>query len=421
MDVFDQEHFFDDLVESLRKERVFRTYDKSKGKARVSGHGLKKGHDDSSKNVLGTVWHIGDEPYWPLTSSEAAQDQEAQVNPDQLLKTAKSKSIQLAIEKYMPTERFNQYLSHFCDTIGEPSHTASLKSSLRSIRRQVNLYGEVHTPKEIDKMIDKATTTANNLRAALPSSKVILELPEFPELCLSLGIFHAAHRSYLQQFEEAVARNIHLTKDERENAEFTLKTKSFRQFDDFLLFSTLMPLILHHYESGKDSQAAIAPPGCPFSHAGQPKTVISGAEPQGIVSNAMSKSVDHARVTSAINQAWETLFKKNIMRRDYNRYGRSVDENALQPEAYEKLGYGPDDKDLVDKLISEEKPASVMVCPAMRHMQKQMQSMTLEGVYKTVINDRAKYAPMIDLAREAAQEHTIGNSSTGKVADYSRY
>ena len=41
MDASEQNRFFDDIVESLRKEGVFQTYDTPKGRPRDDKHSLK--------------------------------------------------------------------------------------------------------------------------------------------------------------------------------------------------------------------------------------------------------------------------------------------------------------------------------------------------------------------------------------------
>ena len=379
MGKFEPEAAFESLITSLHEKGVFKSYDKPKGRARDTGHEFKTPHRDPKKNVLGTACHIGDEPYNVLTSNDVLLSKD--VEPDQRDVSLKAGSIRQAINLYMPQDMFAAYVSHFFEEVKEGKHMQLVKDSLKEIQVQTGNFRGRPSRREIQQMLDDDALHINNLRPELAKSSMTQDLGNYPELCLTLGVFHAAHQSYLDQFAQALERSKdRLSDDELDNATFTLNSDSFNQFRHFLLFATLMPLILLKYDQAVAQKPKEQAAQCPFGHGAKPGQVVSDAEHEekGIAKH----KTDHTLMRQSIAQAWQTFFDKDLMRHEYDIDGKTP--------------------------ASDEEKEISLTCPAKHLMQGSAKTEVLEHLYEDVVQNKQTLTPMLERAQRTVIKSTIG-------------
>lgn len=200
-----------------------------------------------------------------------------------------------AIGKYMPPEVFfAQWLPLFTTLLDRPVYFTAVWGALENISHQFNLRppeGEA-SPEIIDKYLERGPNFA---RYVLSFAQNRIEARDHPELLLAMAIFQASHRCFIDNLTnnlETARFRTRLSSADWQTA-YAVIDGPFRQFDDFMIFSTLFPLTLH-------VRAALA--------AEQP------SDAQG-----------YSQITTAaITTAWEIFTKKRIVRRDFEGGGRMI-------------------------------------------------------------------------------------------------
>ena len=268
----------------------------------------------------------------------------------------------------MPHEEFAEYLDYFQHHLDKPEFRKALTASFDKMHRQ--LTSPTAEPTARDDIMGKIEEGGDpvHLRMKVISAGIQKTVNQYPELALSLAIYHAAHRSYIDGMQNAVRRSMILSSPERDNANFTLTSNSFRQTQSFLLFQSMLPLTMLYYEEGRANPAAAAGADdaggqCPFK-----KILAKGPK---VADAASDGPADPEAMKSAINKAWRTFFKKDMLTRNYDAAGNPPPEG--------------------------EKPVAKMTCPAKAHLRDAMAGKMLEGVYDFVeANKTTSLKPMMD-------------------------
>lgn len=363
---FDKQQFFENIIAGLVADGTLRTYDSLYGtphpewdesdkKDRTVGGAI-------NKSLPGTVSHIGDEPYNGLTSErlrftpfnhDGYQWKHKPVQRDMALKFT---SVSRAINAYMPHEAFAAYLQDFAAHLDDPQHQASLKNTMKAIKRQCRL-APVFVNEEPDGVLRSHRFNAmieagdgNQLRNRAHYSLVKEHFARYPELTTALSIYHAAHAAYLMDLYAALEKTCNISEEERDNALHVIESTSFHQFEDFLIFQTLLPLAIHAYDHA-DSLAAV------YQHPSLPGAKVDAAS---VLSQGCTHvGVDHERMRMAITTAWNILFDKNLLMRHFRDDGSSAK---------------PD-----------EVPYAKMVCPAHGHLKASMKAGLVESLYAGIV------------------------------------
>ncbi len=334
-----------------------------------------------NKDTPGTVWHVGDVPYDMLTFTELRKDKG--LRPSQKEIALKQWSVTTAIKHYVPTDKFQEFLGFFTQCLAEKQfnsfvhseYYSSLGVSLHRMMNQTELnddmvFGDtLLSHEQLDALIEEGN--GNNVRAAGVRSPALDALQHYPELAVSFAIFHAAHRSYLNELKSAISRAHEektISDDEFANASFTLNTVAFKQFNSFLLFNTLLPLVIHEYRKSCIEAGENPPEGLPDATIGASSAEITGS---GLKNE--NKPINHERMKAAIHSAWETFFETNVLRRDFGKDGMPPADGS------------PGEKSII--------------CPAILHLREAFKSETLERLYDTVIANRELYQKHIDDAQ----------------------
>jgi len=349
MEHFDKAAFFNDIVQKLHNDGVLKSYDEPKGIAHPEWEaGSKKAHNDPRKNVPGTIWHVGDEPYSILTTQELSHFKD--LGLDQRDISMKSTSIRAAINAYIPKDKFADYLEYFRTHLDDSGIQFSVRGSLREMYGQLNKH-QSYTRSEYDALLSDGTGN-DWVRSATATSKIHWTAENYPELVLSMAIYHAAHQCYISELYKAIQQHPDLNEDERENGIFTLSTRSFSQFHFFLLFQSMLPLTIHAYE--KD-HPTLQNPDAPLPQVNAETGAVifkQKVEPQ---------PVDHDRMRKAIGEAWGVMFDHDFLTRHYSEAGSTPKRDGSEPTVAQQT------------------------CPAKGHLQAAMKQQTLEGMYDYVV------------------------------------
>ncbi len=357
------------------------------------------GHD---KDMPGTVWHVGDVPYDMLTFTELRKDKG--LRPSQKEIALKQWSVTTAIKHYLPTDKFQEFLGFFTQCLADKQfnsfvhseYYSSLGVSLHRMMNQTELsddmvFGDtLLSHEQLDALIEEGN--GNQIRAAGWRSPALDALQNYPELAVSFAMFHAAHRSYLDELKSAISRAHEqktISDDEFANASFTLNTVAFKQFNSFLLFNTLLPLVIHEYRKSCIEAGEKPPEGLPDA-----RVAASGAEITGSGLKNENKPINHERMKKAIHTAWETFLDTHVLRRDFGKDGHPPADG------------GPGEKSIT--------------CPAILHLREAFKSKTLEKLYDTVVANRELYQTHISDAQQysvyIAEQRADYREQSGKGA-----
>lgn len=388
--------FFDGVVQELHNDGVFEDYDEPKGTAVAGDRNprYKITHNrNHAKNTPGLRYHIGDQPNDVAISSAVADvNSRNPLQPRQRELLDKTRSLQEAIKFYIPKDKFAHYVRYFSENLHLPENRELLQQSFANMAEQLGFVdgypaetkldndqlerfiGAVTTQSRLEKMDDMLANWAPHLlkfedgtpnyaaglRAAtvLGMSKALYNAPEFPELLLSLAIFQAAHSGYRQEMQKAVDKaaigqgNLPplISRDEHENATAVVQ-ESLRQFDIFLIFSTLLPLIIMEHEKLSKT------PGLAMD--------------------------EDAKTRQAITNGWADFFKGQLLRSD-----------TLSNAAYTSKDY--------------ESERLTMVCPAKPHLRAMQAEGMLEAIFDGVKAHRDVLQDLIDTAGDYAEKVLSG-------------
>jgi len=232
----------------------------------------KTPHTNPDKNTTGTMWHVGDEPYHGVADrimhSFESNGKTSDIRQHHL--NDKMRSINKAIQHYMPDDAFSDYLAFFMENLDRPLHREALNKSFMFMARQIppmpkggdplDSAFKPPIPSELADVFlsDMGSNRPNDARDLIGSLHVRKDLSQHPDLVLTLAIFHAAHNAFVSQLDAAFDRakeSKTITEDEHDNAHFTVNSASFKQFDIFLLFSSMAPLVVHEYNKLSDDIA----------------------------------------------------------------------------------------------------------------------------------------------------------------------
>lgn len=378
--------FFDAHVQQLQEKGVFRTYDQPKGEALENvPNVIKSQHGYDPAFPAGVVRHVGDMTHnAPLTSGPALHRPISQINQQAMrLNTA---SVQEAIGEYVPLPSFVSYLRYFAENLDKPEIQGYLQVSLQNCKRQFSstVNEKVVPPEILEKMLSIPTIRGRmqdeDIMAELEQQTSILRFedgslnPEFslrwvnvlhyipekvlehPEYLLSAAIFQGAHIGYRAELESAIERQYKagaLTNEEHANASATVR-EALRQFNSFLIFGTLTPLVMHEYdklpkEAEHDLPAQNSPEG----------------------------------MRHAISKGWERFFEARVL------------NSVVSTE----VPQGGTPEDFKEKRINA-------VCPAKQHLAKTQKAGVLEMVFDSVVKHKDELKPYLDYT-EALAAHAL--------------
>lgn len=390
--------FFDEIVRELHGNEVFKTYDEPKGPVvnadRDPRYKITHGHNHA-KNEPGRRHHLGDQPF-DGTVSGAFFNTDAKtrnpMQPSQREILDKTRSIQEAIKKYVPQDKFVQYVRYFSENLHKPENAELVQQSFANMAEQLGFVARASEEftidnEQLDRFISLQTTQSRQeqmgdlLKVREPNlpkfedgtpnhaialraigvvgvSKNLRHAPEFPELLLSLAVFQAAHIGYRREMQNAVDRAAEpqgdlpplIDQDEHENATAVVQ-ESLRQFDVFLIYSGLLPLILMEHEK---------------------------------LSRTPGLSLDEdSQTRMAITNGWQAFFKGQVLRSD------TLSNGAPASKEYES-----------ERLTS--------VCPAKPHLRGLQSDGMLEAIFSGVTAHRDILQDQIDMAGNYAEKILSG-------------
>lgn len=194
---------------------------------------------------LGCSEFIGDEPYTEPTPRQL--DAFKDFIPDDDTIRLKSASVREAIGEYMPDGLFfKEWLPLFTDLLDRPAYYLAVWGALERITHQFNL-----RPPELEAssaVVAKYLERGPNLaRYVLSFAQNRIEARDHPELVVAMAMFQASHRCFIDGLTnhlQAARMQGRLSWD-RWDVAYAVTDGPFRQFDDFMIFSTLFPLTLH--------------------------------------------------------------------------------------------------------------------------------------------------------------------------------
>lgn len=281
----------------------------------------------------------------------------------------KDGSLQKGITAYMPSQDFANYVTYFCAHPEIDRHEEALGKSLRNqLSNQI-----IEWPTTSSTGISRARCNyaREQMFSWLPQSKCLQHLQRYSTLLAALGVYHAAHRAYLGDLNEAINSSKELTEREKNVANQVLSSDSFDQFNRFFLFKTILPLAIAHYErlEAEERQS----PSSVRRTFNEALSAISG----GATSLASwDNRVDNGLMKQAISLAWEDFFDLQLSTRR-----RNSDGEILKSE--------------------DEKVARIVYCPATQHLRASQKAGTVESIYDQLAgNPKDK---RIGLARTRAE------------------
>ncbi|HUS26270.1 MAG TPA: hypothetical protein VMY99_02900 [Nevskiaceae bacterium] len=183
---------------------------------------------------------------------------------------------------------FEEWLERFVANIHRHSHQAAIQDSFNRLIEQFNIRKPrlVAPDSLVRRLLDQPKSDPGIMRNALILSEQRYKAADHPDLVLALAIYHAAHKPYLGGLVTAL-RRAHMHKEistvEWQNA-CTVLDNPFDQFNDFIIYDTLLPLILLKREDILQANANLTP--------------------------------DEAMI-SAIPKGWQAFFENKLLRRNF--------------------------------------------------------------------------------------------------------
>jgi hypothetical protein len=297
--------------------------------------------------VPGTVRFIGDQPYTEATPRQKRGTYH-DFDPDGEVIRLRSASVRQAIPHYLPAEAFMEWTGHFLDSLDIPAYYYAVVNSLDRVPVQFNMRpAEKMAPDEVvRKYLDRSPQMA---RYALSRAHILHDAPDYPELVLTMALFQAAHKPFLDNVEGGLylARLEGQIDDEQlDNATAVLRGP-FKQFGDFLVYATLLPLVLLEYKD------------------------LTPHNPE-----AARLSTRRTVMPDAIQGAWDIFIWKRLLRRDFADGSR-------------------------------------MICPANQYLAAIKKARLLETIYATVLDRRTEtpVCNLLQYARVAALRGSFHKTS----------
>lgn len=367
-EAFNKEAFFHDIVLRIQASGALQPFTTP-----------KEPSADPSDFQKMPVTHIGVEPYRQLSQQLIWNNERGLTQNDMSLKSA---SIRKAISIYMPEDAFATYLAYFSSHLHLPFYANALRDSLEEIRRQTRILPYDKVIEDMQPYINQSDGE-DNVREHLYKGAYMKRLTLYPQLATACAVFHAAHHMYIKELRNAFAGASDISIDESALAQGVLNTASFSQFHHFMLFSTVLPLAIHYYEQAPEDDA------CP--HVAD--TRIAGRAQSQQRWNA---PVNNERMRHAITKAWDTLFEKKMLVRDF-------------PEQLPEAQILDGKIVVVDGTIQTipAAPATQMHCPARDHLRKTSKAETLERLYDRAVQQPAWNALTITKNYLEGQERPI--------------
>lgn len=236
----------------------------------------------------GRVYFKGDEPYDEPTPRQVEIFHD--FDPDSASIRLRTESVRDAIDAYMMPEDFDQWLNWYVQTIAVPAHFRTAQQSLDNITMQFNL----RPPHLVapDNIVHKYLGRGSNLaRYILGFSTQLDEAAAYPAVVLALALYQGAHMAYINNLQGALEERRYqqqITWEELQNAQYVLE-HPFNQFDTFVVYATLLPLILLCRKDLAMAEAARDNP-------------------------APELALTH----QAIGEAWNIFIQRRLLRRDFD-------------------------------------------------------------------------------------------------------
>lgn len=235
---------FTGVVNDLVTHGALKTHPKPKGVEHPEWpHWAKPQHRSGRARNLGCVEFIGDEPYTEPTPRQVENYRD--ISLDQEVIRLRSASVREAIDYYVPPLAFEAWLNFFVGSLDRPSHYDTLYNTLDHIPEQMNMRppSRIAPAAVVRKYLDRGPDLA---RYVLSFSEHFRQAPNHPDILLTIAIYQAAHHCFLERVQGAL-HNSHRTRaistEQWQNALHVFE-HPLKQFDDFLIFATLLPLIL---------------------------------------------------------------------------------------------------------------------------------------------------------------------------------
>ena len=240
------------------------------------------------------VGRIGEEPYTEPTPRQKRIYHD--FDPDDASIRLRSASVREVIDVYMPPEKFNQWVDLFMDTLDYPAHYEATRTALDNVPIQLNMRppDKVATTAVVREYLSVEPSIA---RFALGVSEQLRRASDYPDLVLALGLFQGMYRPYLDNLYVALTYaelDYRISPDQYQNR-ISVLNGPFRQFNEFVLFATILPLTVLHYEDAVDQNSA-----------------------QGLYQSQLNL------MTDAITRAFETFTARRLLRTDFDDSTRMI-------------------------------------------------------------------------------------------------
>jgi hypothetical protein len=277
---------------------------------------VKESYGAPDAQPPGLVGRMGEEPYTEPTPRQKRKYHD--FDPDDASIRLRSASGREAIAAYMPPDAFTQWADMFMDTLDYPAHYDATTLSLDNVPTQLNMQspGWVALAEVVQESLQAG---ADDARYMLRLSERLRRAPDYPDLVLALGLFQGMHRPYLEKLEVALQfanleRRINLT---QYRGGLAVLRGPFQQFNGFVLYATLLPLAIDHYE---DAVAALPVTDLPGSR----RTLMLGAITEAWNSFSNSRLLrtnfdDGTRMICAANQHLRYAKENRIIERLYGQ------------------------------------------------------------------------------------------------------
>lgn len=321
--------------------------------------------------IPGKSFFTGDEPWSVLTGSQLYNDRHLVFSESEM--DVKVATIREAIDAYVPNETFTHFLKYFRANLSLPSHKEALKSSTERMSYVIERFNSDRiTNTELDEEIEingarRSERGSNLVRDYLGRSEYLDSAYKHPTMLLAFAIYHAAHRSYLTAFREAVKRNVNLEPEERANANFVLDSNSFNQFNHFLLFDTMLPLSLRELEKSKGE--------------------ISEEE--------------------AVHSAWKTFFKNDVLTRTFPlerpRRGGGSNVIVVATEDHKRIEKARMTREQGGHAAREDTRDVTITCPARTHLKEGARDRLIESTIRYIEENKSKDQVISNSRRDVAE------------------
>ncbi|WP_327146965.1 hypothetical protein [Nocardia sp. NBC_01327] len=250
---FDADRFFDEIVHRLDRAGVLKS-SPTDLKHPEWPSWTKAPLRSGATRQIGVVEFIGDQGYdepTPRQVNETFGFHDFSI--DMSAVHAKSRSVRSAIRHYFPPDDFfGRYLPYFTDNLDRETYLELVRTAIDLIPHQFNF---LLTPESapIDIAERYLSERAEIARFALRQSDLRARAAEHPQLVLALAVFHAAHGAYTRELRYAVDRS-DLGESAKDVAYYVLD-EPLAQFDNFIVFSTLLLLIILSLERADGTAA----------------------------------------------------------------------------------------------------------------------------------------------------------------------